>query len=109
MEGSGDADLSFDLNGVSFDDVNEAGQLVDRKWGHADAVFNKDGTVKNTAREASILAQAERQLDAVGRAATKIQWEVSSELGADGIRKLFDREGINIEVLWIPQKDIVGK
>jgi hypothetical protein len=88
-EASGDATLSFDLNGVSFDNLAPDGKLVDRKWGHGPSVFNPDGTVRNQTRANSILQQAQRQLNAVGNDGQKIRWEIETELGADGIEQLF--------------------
>lgn len=40
-EASGDAALSFNKGGVSFDDVAADGKLVDRKFGHGASIFDK--------------------------------------------------------------------
>ena len=87
-EASGDAGLSFDLNNVSFDDIEINGTLIDRKYGHS-SVFNSDGSVKQQSRANSILDQAERQINAAGGDASKVKWEISSTGGASGIEKLF--------------------
>jgi hypothetical protein len=106
---SGDADLSFDYKGVSFDDFKD-GVLVDAKFGHGKSIFNDlegdfgdfdvDDIVKNDKRRRSILDQAKRQLDAVEGSNVKIQWKISSELGQKGIARLFQEAGYNIEVLY---------
>jgi RHS repeat-associated protein len=126
-EASGDAGLSFELTGptgntVSFDDVDGSGALIDRKWGHGGKIFEKkihpDGSTEivtyNTSREQSILEQARRQIEAAGGNAdnsftptTSIKWEISTELGAEGIEQLFLDNGINISVEWVEQIDIV--
>jgi hypothetical protein len=112
-EASGDAGLSFDKNGVSFDNVDVDGKLVDRKYGHS-SVFNADGTVANQTRANSILDQAERQLNAVGGDASKIRWEISSEGGANGIERLFldNPRGFpgleDIEVVHVAQQTIIN-
>ena len=105
-EASGDAGLSFDKDGVSFDNVTADGKLVDRKYGHGPSVFNADGTVKNRTRADSILEQGQRQIDGAGGA--PVRWEVSTELGADGIQDLFDNAGIDIEVVHIAQQTIIN-
>ena len=57
--------------------------------------------------------QIERQLGAVGGDGTKIRWEVSTLLGADGIRDLFaDRAGsipglVDIKVVHDAQQTIL--
>ncbi len=87
LEGSGDALLSFDKNGVSFDNVTIDGKLVDRKYGHGNSIFNIDGTIHNTNRAESALTQARSQLTAA--AGTPVKWEVSTIEGATGLDKLF--------------------
>jgi hypothetical protein len=64
-EASGDAALSFNKGGVSFDDVAPDGKLVDRKYGHGSSIFDEDGGVLNEERANSIIEQARRQLNAV--------------------------------------------
>ncbi|MGB3467707.1 MAG: hypothetical protein WBA74_20645, partial [Cyclobacteriaceae bacterium] len=105
-EASGDAALSFEKNGVSFDNVTADGKLVDRKYGHGSSVFNADGSVKNEARSRSILDQARAQFNAAN--GTPIRWEISTELGADGIQDLFDVRGIDIDVVYVVQKTIIN-
>lgn len=103
-EGSGDAGLSFKKNGVSFDDVAPDGKLVDRKYGHGTAVFDEDGGVINEARAGSIRDQIQRQVDAVGGDASKVRWEISTDLGAKGISKLIQDLNLPpIEVKWVMQ------
>jgi hypothetical protein len=114
-EGSGDAFLSFETNGISFDNIDEAGVLVDRKWGHSASIFKEadDGfggiIVHNRTRANSILEQALLQVNAAP--GLPIRWEISTELGARGIRQLFENspnQAIrNIEV--IQQLFINGK
>jgi hypothetical protein len=112
LEASGDALLSFEKNGVSFDNVDAGGILIDRKYGHS-SVFNADGTVANPTRAKSILEQAKRQLNAVGGDGTKLRWEISSKGGADGIERLFLENAENIPgldkitVKYITQKNII--
>jgi hypothetical protein len=111
-EASGDALLSFDKNGVSFDNVTLDGKLIDRKYGHS-SVFNEDGSVRNQARANSILEQAQRQLNAVNGDGSKLRWEISSEGGANGIERLFlenaeDIPGLDmIKVEHVVQKTII--
>jgi len=105
-EASGDAGLSFDKGGRSFDNVASDGKLIDRKYGHGSSVFNADGTVKNQSRAQSILDQGQAQIDAAN--GTPIRWEVSTELGAEGIQNLFDNAGIDIEVIYVAQKTIIN-
>ncbi len=102
-EASGDAALSFDKAGVSFDNIAD-GKLIDRKFGHS-SVFDSAGNVANDARARSILSQARRQLGAAS--GNPIRWEISSSGGANGIRNLFRRNGINIEVIHLPQITII--
>lgn len=104
-EASGDAALSFEKNGVSFDNIKD-GKLIDRKYGHGDSVFNADGSVKNQTRANSIREQGIRQIEAADGAPVK--WEVSTQKGADGIQDLFDNAGIDIEVVHVPQITIVN-
>jgi len=51
--------------------------------------------------------QAERQIRAAG--GTPIKWEISSSGGAIGIKKLFQRNGINIKVEHVAQEIIIPK
>jgi len=106
QEASGDAGLSIELNGRSFDNITSDGKLIDRKYGHGSSVFNPDGTVKNQARANKIIQQATDQInDAGGR---PIGWEISTELGFNGIKQIFIREGLNIEVKYVAQKIIIN-
>ncbi len=60
-------------------------------------------TIINGKRAAAILKQAKRQMDAVD-GKVKIEWHVSTELGAKGIQKLFNDKGFNIKVKWVKQQ-----
>ncbi len=82
------------------------GKLIDRKYGHGPSVFNADGSIKNQSRVNSILEQGQRQLNASG--GTPVRWEVSTELGADGIQNVFDNAGFDIEVIYVPQLTIIN-
>ncbi|WP_158728885.1 MULTISPECIES: hypothetical protein [unclassified Flavobacterium] len=116
-EASGDAALSLEKASTSWDNIDDAGKLIDRKYGHGTSVFNQvdDGfggkiiSVKNQTRANSIIEQATRQVNAAG--GTQIKWEISTELGAKGIKKLFDESDNillkNIEVVFIPQIKII--
>lgn len=112
-EASGDAALSFNKGGVSFDDVAADGKLVDRKFGHGASVFDEDGGVLNQVRANSIVDQARRQLAAVGGDGTKLRWEISTQTGANGIEQLFfDNSALipgidKIEVVYVAQKTII--
>lgn len=106
LEASGDALLSFDKGGRSFDNVTTNGTLIDRKYGHGSSVFNADGTVHNQTRAQSILNQGQAQITAAN--GTPVKWEVSTELGADGIQNLFDANNINIEVVHVAQQTIIN-
>lgn len=118
LEASGDALLSFDITtgsfSASFDNINSSGKLIDRKWGHS-GIFEKNAatgaiTIKNQDRVNSALAQAQRQVDAAN--GKPIRWEISTELGADGLRQSFqnaaDSRIRSIEVVWIPQITIIN-
>ena len=107
-EASGDASLSFVKNGVSFDNIAPDGKLIDRKFGHGNAIFDENLDVVNTSRADSLIAQAKRQREAVGGDASKIRWEISTLRGADGIRDLLRNENINIEVIYVAQKEVVN-
>ncbi len=118
---SGDADLSFEVGGRSFDNVAPDGKLVDRKFGHNNSIFdqveNEFGEVElivsNESRIISLLNQANGQLNAAG--GHPIRWEISTSTGADGIGQVFNGlggysnlpqfQGINfnaIEVVHVP-------
>ena len=113
LEASGDAALSFEKAGTSWDNLDEAGKLIDRKYGHGASIFKEidDGlggkiiSVSNNTRAQSIVDQATRQVNAAN--GTPIKWEISTELGAKGIRELFDLPANstlkNIEVVYVPQ------
>lgn len=100
---SGDADLSFNLNGVSFDAVKKD-KLIDTKFGHANAVFDPETLdVVNKNRSKSLLEQAQRQKGAIDGTDYKIEWHISTELGANGIRKLFEENNVDwIKVIHTP-------
>ena len=121
ISGSGDANLSFEYNGTSFDNVID-GKLIDNKFGHGGSVFKETDdmfsefideandldniTIINENRAKAILKQAERQIKAVD-GKVEIEWHVSTELGAKGIQKLFDNAKpapINIKVKYIKQQ-----
>lgn len=109
---SGDANLSFEHNGVSFDDFKD-GVLVDAKYGHGNSVFNKisdaewedldiGDLIKNEQRATSLVNQARRQIGAIQGTALKIEWHISTELGAKGIEKLLQsRNMFDITVKFI--------
>ena len=118
ISGSGDANLSFEYNGTSFDNVID-GKLIDNKFGHGGSVFKETDdmfsefidevndldnniTIKNPKRVKAILKQAERQIKAAD-GKVEIEWHVSTELGAKGIRKLFKTQDppIKIDVKYI--------
>lgn len=103
LEASGDAALSFNKNGVSFDNIAN-GKLIDRKFGHS-SVFDSAGNVANSARADSLVEQARRQLNAAG--GNPVRWEISSVGGTNGIKRLFRDRGINIEVVHVPQITII--
>ena len=108
-EASGDAALSFNKGGVSFDDVASDGKLVDRKWGHGKSIFDEERGVINESRAQSLLDQAQRQMNAVGGDASKIRWEISTPEGLAGIKNLFLNNNIEIEVVHKAQMTIIGK
>lgn len=117
VKGSGDANLSFDYNGVSFDNLTTDGTFIDRKFGQGNSIFDKvasdfgefDIVVKNDSRINSLLDQAKRQINAAG--GKPIRWEISTELGADGIKQVFSNPAFTnrfpgvdfskIDVVWI--------
>ena len=106
LEASGDALLSFEKGGRSFDNATPDGALIDRKYGYGSSIFNPDGTIHNQSRAQSVLDQAQAQIDAAG--GMLIRWEVSTELGADGIQALFDINGIDIQVIHVVQQTIIN-
>ena len=97
--------------------------MVDRKFGHGSSIFNEivdefEGVsivITNPVREKAILKQVERQLNAIGNNGTKLRWEISTELGADGIKSLFsdpriykDIPGLkDVEVIFINQITVI--
>ena len=99
-ESSLDANLSFELNGVSFDDV-KGGFLIDRKFGHDSAIWDVDGNIINERRIESLLDQAERQLTAAN--GQPIKWEISTPAGASNLNQHFIDIGININVVHVAQ------
>ncbi len=120
--GINDANLSFDLNGTSFDDVAHDGKLIDRKFGHSSSIFDRVDTdlevvynVTNQNRAQSLMEQAYRQVTAAGGDGAKIRWEISTQDGAGGISQLFNDPlnynqfpGIqNIDVIHVAQQTII--
>jgi len=94
---SGNPDLSFELNKVSFD-AQRGNILIDAKYGHGKSIFDEDTyDVKNMARANKLIDQAKRQRDAIAGTDYKIEWRISSPEGAEGIRKLFSDNGVS----WI--------
>ena len=74
-----------------------------------DGFGNKTISIINKTREDGIIEQATRQINAAGGA--PIKWEISTELGAKGIRQLFDlpiNSALkNVEVVYVPQIKII--
>jgi len=74
-----------------------------------DGFGNKIISVGNQNRVNSILKQAEIQVNAAG--GTPIKWEISTELGAKGIKDLFSKSDNlliqSIEVKYVPQIQII--
>ncbi|MCG8580372.1 MAG: hypothetical protein MI866_10660, partial [Bacteroidales bacterium] len=103
-EASLDAGLSFEKGGVSFDNVDDAGKLIDRKYGHS-SIFDDAGNVVDQNRTKSILEQARRQLNAAD--GTPVKWEISTLKGAEDIQDFFDLNRIDIEVVYKAQKTII--
>ena len=117
---SGDANLSFELRGRSFDNIDLNGTLIDRKYGYGNSIFDEienefgevDIIIHNPNRVKSILTQAKGQLDAAN--GKPIRWEISTSTGAQGIQSIFNGEfplllqdfpGVNfivIEVINVP-------
>jgi RHS repeat-associated protein len=100
---SGNADLSFELKGVSFDAQNGS-KLIDAKYGHGTSLFDaEDLTIKNKGRGNKLLDQARRQRDAIDGTGYTIEWHVSTQTGADGLSKMFRDNGIDwITVIHTP-------
>ncbi len=117
---SGDANLSFEVGGRSFDDIGLDGTLIDRKYGYENSIFDKienefgevDIIIHNPNRVKGLLTQAKGQLDAAN--GKPIRWEISTSTGAQGIQSIFNGEfplllqdfpGVNfsvIEVINVP-------
>ena len=95
---SGDANLSFEVGGRSFDDVASDGKLIDRKFGYSNSIFDRvenefgevDLVIHNLPRVKSLLTQAKGQLDAAN--GHPIRWEISTYTGTDGIQSIFNGE-----------------
>jgi hypothetical protein len=93
---SGDANLSFDIGGRSFDDIGTDGKLIDRKFGYGNSIFDKIEDefgevlleVTNVTRIKAVLRQAKGQLNAAN--GKPIRWEISNQTGADGISGVFN-------------------
>lgn len=96
VKGSGDANLSFEVGGRSFDNVAPDGKLIDRKYGHGNSIFDRvEGEfgevvleASNPTRIRSLLRQAKGQISAAN--GHPIRWEIQSSTGADGIGQLFN-------------------
>lgn len=96
---SGDANLSFEVGGRSFDNIAPDGKLVDRKFGHSNSIFDRvenefgevELVVSNESRIISLLNQAKGQIGAAG--GHPIRWEISTSTGADGIGQVFNGLG----------------
>ncbi len=105
-DASGDANLSFEIGGRSFDNVSEDGTLIDRKFGYGQSIFDLieddfgqvDLIVKNDSRIISLLEQAKGQLNAAQ--GQSIRWEISTSTGAMGIEQIFNGHG---DYLSLPQ------
>ncbi|ANE52825.1 Tox-REase-5 domain-containing protein [Flavisolibacter tropicus] len=99
---SGDADLSFDLDGVSFDDFKD-GVLLDAKFGYGKSVFIKSIDdfeeysieVINKSLADKLIEQARRQLLVASKKGLKVEWRVSNRLAENGITELFTKEALN--------------
>ena len=82
-------------NGItaSFDDFKD-GVLIDRKFGHGNSIFLKEGSelseinIINHDRVNSLIEQARRQILSAGN--RKIRWEIQTELGAEGLKQVFN-------------------
>ncbi len=96
-EASGDAGLEFRIGNAGWDDIDDAGILIDRKWGHGSTIFEKvDDGLGNISynvkpgkdyRVDDIMKTAKRQVDNAG--GNPIRWEVETEIGAEAIQDLF--------------------
>ncbi|MBB6461899.1 hypothetical protein [Flammeovirga kamogawensis] len=116
-EASGDAALSFDKGGTSWDNVDVNGKLGDRKYGHGASMFKevdddfgeKIIEITNNSRATSSLDQAARQVNAAG--GKSIKWEISTDLGAKGLKQIFSQSNNPliraIEVVHLPQVTII--
>jgi hypothetical protein len=107
---SGDANLSFDVGGRSFDDIGADGKLIDRKFGYGNSIFDKIEdefgevlyTSTNNSRVRSLLYQAKGQLQAVN--GKPIRWVISNETGSGGIKSLFNGQ----VGTYLTEDDFVG-
>ncbi len=90
---------AYVVNGVKFDGF-KGGVLLDAK-GLGYAKLMSDPSACFSLAE-NILSTAERQLAAAG--GTPIRWIVAEEEFAQGLMSLFQSNGININVLWVPFK-----
>ena len=103
-EASLDANLNFELNGVSFDNIDN-GILIDRKFGHSSSIWDSDGNIININRIESLREQAFRQINASN--GVPIRWEISTSEGAANLNQYFIDNGINIQVIHIAQKTFI--
>ncbi len=93
---SGDANLSFEVGGRSFDDIGLDGKLIDRKYVYGNSIFDEIEDefgevllkVTNETRIKAVLRQAKGQLNAAND--KPIRWEISNQTGADGISGVFN-------------------
>jgi hypothetical protein len=106
---SGHPDLSFELNGISFDAIVD-GKLVDAKFGYGASTFEDvyDDVMDKFVPEAynEILIKAlrssiDRQLDAIMGTGLKLEWHVSSQKAFDGIEMLFKRWGYDVGLVFV--------
>lgn len=95
----GDANIGYKVGNRTFDGYDKSRNvLLEAKFGHGDAIFDNDFNVKvsnpvATKRAEGLLKQAREQIDAAG--GTAIEWHISSEKGAAGMRELFKQNGID--------------
>ena len=106
---SGHPDLSFELNGISFDAIVD-GKLVDAKFGYGASTFEDvyDDVLEEIIPEVindklanSLLNSAQRQIAAVQSTGLKIEWVLSNDKALRGIEELFENNrivGITLQI-----------
>ena len=101
---SGHPDLSFELNGISFDAIVD-GKLVDAKFGYGASTFEDvyDDVLERFVPEAynetlktALKSSIERQMRAISGTGLKLEWHVSSQKAFDGIEMLFKEWGFDV-------------